>query len=423
MGSMIQLAVGRLEIDWGKNNGFTDHSALFQSADIGDVPYYYVEDGWERSDIPGNDSLNIICEYKEGMTKPLGQVIDRIELLGHTLNFCEREFLYLSKLNDFNLKLFKFDQLREALAAIDVQAISPDYGEGGEDFGDFFQREMFPRLGLSEIVDDPRHVQFDAAQGMENLSPYTILQLLAANPTARDLPVNWAFKDVEEGGWARRAEFVRPLNQAKRFLVVTEGSSDAAIIKQAFKLLKPHVADFFDYVDMAEGYPFSGTGNLYKFVQGLISIGIQNNVVVIFDNDAEGVASFNRCCKLNVPQNMRILKLPDVPEFCDFETIGPNGRHRANINGRGAAIECYLDLDGEPCVRWNNYNQMVDVYQGELIGKDRYKRQFLDQRCKIDGYNYGKTNSVLEMIITHCVSMRELALSNGLELEFLPEDE
>jgi hypothetical protein len=33
MGSMISLAVGRLEVDWGKNNGFVDHSALFQVDD------------------------------------------------------------------------------------------------------------------------------------------------------------------------------------------------------------------------------------------------------------------------------------------------------------------------------------------------------------------------------------------------------
>ncbi len=30
MGSMIQLSVGRLEIDWGKNPGFADHSPLYQ---------------------------------------------------------------------------------------------------------------------------------------------------------------------------------------------------------------------------------------------------------------------------------------------------------------------------------------------------------------------------------------------------------
>jgi hypothetical protein len=41
MGSMISLAVGRLEIDWGKNNGFVDHSALFQANDVRQIPYYY----------------------------------------------------------------------------------------------------------------------------------------------------------------------------------------------------------------------------------------------------------------------------------------------------------------------------------------------------------------------------------------------
>jgi hypothetical protein len=38
MGSMIHLSVGRLEVDWGKNNGFRDHSALFQQSDLAQVP-------------------------------------------------------------------------------------------------------------------------------------------------------------------------------------------------------------------------------------------------------------------------------------------------------------------------------------------------------------------------------------------------
>jgi len=37
MGSIIHLAVGRLEIDWGKNLGFIDHSALYQISDLAKV--------------------------------------------------------------------------------------------------------------------------------------------------------------------------------------------------------------------------------------------------------------------------------------------------------------------------------------------------------------------------------------------------
>ncbi len=421
MGSMIHLAVGRLEIDWGKNSGFRDHSALYQATDVAKVPYYYVDEGGEYVDDAGERRWKLITVYKEGLTKPLGEVIDRIELLGHTLAHCEKEFSYLSRLNEFDINRYRFDQLRDALATIDIHAVSPDYGEGGEDFGKFFRREIFPRLRLSKFVDDPHYVQFEAADGMENLSAYTILRLLAANPAARDLPVNWQFKDIADGGWAKRSDFVRPLDQSNRFLIVTEGSSDAAIIRHAFGILKPHVADFFDYVDMEEGYPFSGTGNLFRFVQGLISIAVQNTVIVLFDNDVEGIVSFNRCRELNVPDNMRILRLPDVPEICDFETIGPNGRHRANINGQGAAIECYLDLDGEPCIRWNNYNAKIDAYQGELIGKDRYMRTFLDQRERDKAYDYGKIASVLDMIVTNCVLMREAVLDK--ELDDRSEDE
>jgi hypothetical protein len=36
---------------------------------------------------------------------------------------------------------------------------------------------------------------------MENMSAYTILHLLARNPSAADLPVNWQFADIEYGGW------------------------------------------------------------------------------------------------------------------------------------------------------------------------------------------------------------------------------
>lgn len=413
---MIHLAVGRLEVDWGKNSGFSDHSPLFQQTDLAQVPYYYVkEDGRTYVDSSGQERYELIAEFKDGMSKPLGQVIDRIELLGHTLKHCEREFQYLSQLNTFDDQLFTFEELKQALISIDVNAISADYGEMGEDFGKFFRRQIFDRLGLGAIAKDPDYARHDASEGMENLSAYSILRLLALNPKARELPVTWQFADVEEGGWADRRMFVRPLDQSNRFLIVTEGSSDAKIIRHAFKLLKPHISDFFDFVDMEEGYPFSGTGNMFRFLQGLISISIQNNVIVIYDNDAEGVANYERSCALNVPANMLILKLPDSPDFAKFDTIGPSGRHKADINGCAAAIECYLDLGALPLVRWTSFNSRMNTYQGELINKGDYMRGFLDQCERIEGYDYSRVESVLEMIITNCVQMRETALNETMD--------
>ena len=67
----------------------------------------------------------------------------------------------------------------------------------------------------------------------------------------------------------KREEFVRPLPQSDRFLIVTEGSSDGKILFHAIRLLRPEIADFFYFVDMEKGYPFTGTGNLLNFCRGL----------------------------------------------------------------------------------------------------------------------------------------------------------
>lgn len=404
---MISLAVGRLEIDWGKNNSFVDHSALFQADDATEIPYYYAGEEIEGCD--GKREWKVIIEMKEGLSKPLAQVIDRINLLGHTEATCQREFSSLACFNGFNPDSFSFSDLRAALATVDVRALSPNYGSGGEDFGEFFRREILPRLNLRKGGPDPMELG-GVSEGMENLSAYTILQLLAANPMAARLNVQWAFNYVEDGGWAKRSDFVRPVDQTSRFLIVTEGSSDAAIIGKAFQLLKPHLADFFDFVDMEEGYPFSGTGNVFRFVQGLISIRVLNNVIIVYDNDAEGVANLDRTQRLSLPPNMVALKLPDLKDFERFVTIGPNGRSEADINGGAAAIECYLDLPQDACVRWSSFNSKINAYQGELINKESYTRTFLDQRSVISGYRYDNITAVLNLIVEAAIRMRERSM-------------
>jgi hypothetical protein len=420
MGSMIHLAVGRLEIDWGKNDGFRDHSPLFQPSDLTEVPYYYVDEANPRKESGAEYESNLVTHYKEGMSKPLGQVVERINLLGHTLPYARQEFEALSRFNSFDLDQFNFDQLTKALATVNVNEVSADYGEG-EDFGKLFRRHLFDRLGLASIVGDPHYVQFHAAQAMENLSAYTILHLLARNPSAAGLPVTWQFADIEYGGWARRDQFVKALDPVNRFLIVTEGSSDAGIIRHALKLLKPHLGDFFDFVDMNEGYPFTGTGNLFNFTRGLISIAVQNNVIILYENDAEGVASYNRTSRLNLPWNMRVLKLLDLPEFASYSTVGPSGEHRADINGRGAAIACYLDAGPSPVVRWNNFNKELGVYQGELIGKGDVMRRFYKLDEPRPDYELSRISAVLDMVIAECTAMREAALMKDLATEFPPE--
>lgn len=406
MGTYIHLSIGRLEIDWGKNDGYRDHACLFQPGDLAQVPYYYVDD--EKGsfiDAEGKTHYHLYAEYQDGMSKPLGLVADRLELLGHSLESCANEFVSLNELGESGKETFTFDDLMQAFVELDVNAISYDGGTK-EKFEKFLRRSLIKRFG-PQATTEAHELDLDDLSTVESLSAYTILRLMALNPNAQDLPVNWQFADSEASGWIDRRTIVRPLDASHRFLVVTEGSSDAHIMQHALKLLKPHLADFFDFVDMQEGYPFSGTGNLLKFLKGLISISIRNNVLVVYDNDTEGVTNYEKSCALNIPPNMFIMKLPDRANLKQFSTVGPNGQHKADINGCAAAIECYLDLEPDALVRWTSFNDKINRYQGELLNKTQAAKDFLSQRTRLPGYNYSGIEAVLDGIIESCIAIQK----------------
>lgn len=419
MGTMISLSLGNLEIDWGKNEYFKDHSHLFQHNDIKPIPHWYVDPATENDD----DNWKLKAEYQDGFTSPLNKVIDRLALLGYTFKNANKVYaiqqsnFYYEDEEEKNNVAVTFSELAEAFRHLDISFLS--------EYNHMVTRELDNELNIKiteaiSIVRGGRPFQnwdFVGGTSENNLDCYALLNLFSLNPAAQNLPVAWGYQPLIDSGWARVEHFVKPLDPSKRFLIVTEGSTDASIIRHAFKLLKPQIEDFFHYVDMKEGYPFSGTGSLINFVKGLISIGVQNNIIIIFDNDAEGAASFKRCREMNLPKNMTVLKLPTIQEFSNFPTIGPNGQFIADINGKGAAIECYLDLGPDPVLRWNNYNTYVEAYQGELIAKKQYQTHFFEQSDNSTNYNFSKISSVLEMIITSCVEMQEDKLSRELDFQ------
>lgn len=253
---------------------------------------------------------------------------------------------------------------------------------------------------------------------MENLSAYSILRLLGQNADNLDVEVAWQYKDVEDGGWANEDQFSGVLEPRNRFLIVTEGSSDATIIRRALDALRPAVADFFSFVDMEEGYPFTGTGNIFRFTQGLISISVQNRIVILFDNDAEGIGGFNRTGALNLPKNMVVTKLPDLEVFRSYRTVGPTGESLADINGRAASIECYLDVGRDPVVRWKGQYGDTDIYQGEIIGKRDHMLRFLKEVGQPE-YDTSRIEKVLDLLIQTCSQMTAKEVLDSLKADRL----
>jgi hypothetical protein len=407
MGTMICLALGRLEVDWGKNNFFSDHGHLFQASDLKQVPSYYASDSWPEGEP--------IIEMGEGFGKRLRHVRDRLELMGYTLRSVEHLYAQLHRLHDVSGAPIPFRTLRNALSKVDVTKVSGNYSED-YDPGEFVRKEILKRLGLESerhsFYQDglrPDHWEIDLL--LENFGANGALRLLAENPVNHDLDVTWDFAPLVDSGWASRDDFMPGPKPERCFLIVTEGSSDAKILQKALKLLRPHIADFFRFVDMEEGYPFAGTGNLYRFTQGLVSIGLLNNTVLLYDNDAEGVAKWRDTLQLTLPVNMRAMKLPDLNDFKKFMTVGPSGRRRANINKQAAAIECYLDLTQpglpEPVVRWGPFNKAEEAYHGELEHKGQYMKEFLQLRGAGSHYDFSKIENVLDAVVAECVAIAE----------------
>lgn len=408
---MIHLAVGRLEVDWGKNSVFSDHGALFQSEDLKPVPSYYANEEW-----PDGEA---IVKMNEGFGKPLGAVVDRLELLGFTIRSVERQYAALHQVHGLSEQPIPFGELSRALASVDVRTISGSYSEDYEP-GEFVRKEILDRLALNSDQHlchpgDLRPDYWEVSLLLENFGANAALRLLAQNPQNLSLDVSWDFTPLVDAGWASRREFQAGPIPEQRFLVVTEGSSDAKVIQHALRLYRPHIADFFQFVDMEEGYPFSGTGNLYRFTQGLASIGILNNTIIVYDNDLEGVLQLKRTNHLSLPQNVRAISLPDLEALSSVAASGPGGIALADINGTAASIECYLDLNRpglpEPLVRWAAYSREADQYQGALERKGRYMKEFLGLRSADPTYDSTKIEAVIDALVAKCVSIAEAKLA------------
>ena len=301
------------------------------------------------------------------------------------------------------------DVLIEALKRIDIDIATEFYHE------DYCYASFFPKVFRYLKMHQAWLYEFDACYSLERIMqeihPYVVLRLLAENPENYTRKVNWGFTDVVDGGWVERDDILKSIGSVRKFLIVTEGNTDSEIIQHALGLLKPNIADFFSFVDMNEGYPFTGCGNLQRFCQGLAGIGVENNVIVLYDNDAAGFASHTNTLKLNLPSNMRAIRLPDCESFEHFDTIGPSGNSKVDINGRAAAIECYLDLewniDKLPVVRWTNIDRTAGQYQGRLVDKSVYTSEFLSLNSLEAGYDFSKIKLLLDLLISTAINIAE----------------
>ena len=337
--------------------------------------------------------------------RPLGRVIPRLDLLGHSIDGAR--LAYEQAVGDAT-------RMAAEMTSIEL----PSEFMSFEEFGAFCRRHPLSDLDNHDVVPgseeeaksppgrfaahadevrripcEPDYYPWLAMEGRSErgffgskvfvLDAYSMLQVLGQDGANADAEVVWLYGPLVESGWEDASSFFAGARRKGRVLVAPEGSSDASIVKRALGVLRPNVADFFDFIDVNESHPFWGTGGLVKFAEGLVRIDVQNRILFLLDNDTEGLDAYRRLGRLGMPANMRAVVLPDHDAFRSFRARGPEGVSMSDINGPAAAIECYLDLELPPYpqaqVLWSNYKKDVAAWQGALEFKEAYAKHFYDQ--------------------------------------------
>lgn len=398
MGTSIELTICGITLSYSKNSMGIDHGFLFQETDrtrhpADQIAYEYFAEHPEES----------LASAEAAFVRPLTRVLPRLNLFGCTFDAARHEYEEVLKeaLEPLEIdgtargsqgshQFMTFEEFcafacRQPLSSLDATYVEPEEGDRNQRAQGRFastaqEIERIPCVDVSDLYWSERSY-FGAKVCI--LSAYAMLHIFGLSEANADAEVVWQYGPIVHAGWVDVEAFKAGVPRRSRILVATEGTSDARIIRHALDLLQPDVEDFFRFIDANERHPFWGTGNLVKFAEGLIRIDVLNQVIFLLDNDAEGLDAYRRLQNLGMPGNMRAMILPDLEAFRYFPARGPEGVNTCDINGRAAAIECYLDLHlpSYPPAQaiWSNYKKEVDAWQGALEHKGSYMRHFLDQ--------------------------------------------
>lgn len=441
MSTPITLTVGGMTLTYNTTYIGVDHGMLFQASDRkrrrhSSINYEYYATHPELG----------VAQSELCFCRTLRSMVTRLELLGHTLAAVRAEY---DRAVAHDLEQRADEAISKAETPVDEDSSTTNISKSPEfdefvtyvrthaicDLSDDYVEDYDNRVGKTSegLGGDPVLSQLPEGEPWRDrggysershfgsllgfLDPYSILRVLAENPDNLELEVVWDYGNFVDAGWAKSDEFVAGARRTDTYLIATEGTSDTHIIKRAIALLRPDIEDFFRFIDLEERHPFSGTGNLAKFAEGLVKIDVHNRVIFLFDNDAEGHDARRSLQKYAFPANMRATVLPDLEELRSFPARGPEGVTAADINGRAAAIECYLDLrlkNRKPAqVTWTNYKADLDVYQGALDFKESYAKAFYEAAAESiasGAYDVGKLRVVLDSLVSECSAMAERML-------------
>lgn len=206
--------------------------------------------------------------------------------------------------------------------------------------------------------------------------------------------VEAGYYDPEESVWETAMDELLgdyPTNAS--IVVLTEGSSDGEFLSRSLALLYPHLAEYYTFMDFGRGNAPGGAAALVATIKAFAGAGIANRTIALFDNDTAAQSAIRGLAKTPLPNNIAVLRYPELEIARGFPTIGPAGKVNLDVNGLAGSLELYLGEDvldampgGPPLVQWRGFDQSVGRYQGEILYKgelqDAFRRKL--ERCEAD---------------------------------------
>ena len=218
------------------------------------------------------------------------------------------------------------------------------------------------------------------------------------------------YTNLYDGGWCDEVPEEQDYAVSKT-IVLTEGKFDVEVLTKSMELLYPYMSKFYSFMNFSD-YKVQGSTNfLTHYLKAFIASGIQNRVIAIYDNDSAGQAEIIGLSEINIPENFRVICLPELELAKEYPTLGPNGKENMNINGKACSIELFLgqdvltENDELIPVHWKGYNEKTQTYQGEVMNKSLIQNKYREKVNKAlsnetDDGNWTEMIQLLESIFS-----------------------
>lgn len=260
-----------------------------------------------------------------------------------------------------------------------------------------------------ELIDIDSHKSvFDFDEDGDGFYSFLVIIFTASI----GLPIQLDYTEAQGSGWFDDKSILETIAENRqKILILTEGSTDSKLLALTFELLFPEYLDYYSFLDFDDFKSPGGAPMLTNTLKSLMSAGISNRVIGLYDNDAVASDSLRLLPKNKIPNNFKVMQLPTLDFAKNYPTLGPEGIRKMDINGKACSLELFFGKDiiseGNKYIpiQWKGYQESIKIYQGEILHKTKlqelYKQKVsacLKDRTTISEYDWSAMSDLFETI-------------------------